>query len=270
MVAALGQLDALVGITYACDYPPQVTDRPVVATRATSGTSLFALDEAKIRELRPDLIITQALCEVCAVSEEDVRSLAARLDRPPTVVTCGGSSLDGVFDDLRQIARALDAESECDELLLGARSRMRQVHDKLKRAKAPRPRVAVIEWSEPLMAAGHWMPEMVRRAGGADLLAQPGAHSERTTVARVRDTDPEVIVVAPCGYDLLRSVEEANRLLGTKEWAWARDRRVVAIDANALSSRPGPRLVDGIEVLARLFNPALFSPVSAASAVVVR
>jgi iron complex transport system substrate-binding protein len=184
----------------------------------------------------------------------------------PAIVTCSGTTLDGVLDDIRRVAVALDADDEADEWIAGATVRMRTVHDALKAARAPRPRVAVIEWGEPIYAAGHWMPELVKRAGGIDALAAPGAHSVKVSMNQIRAADPTVIVMAPCGYDLTRAAAEGRRLLAMPDWSWARDRRVVAIDANAFTTRPGPRLIDGLEILARLFNPSLFSPVDAAFA----
>ena len=261
MVAALGRLESLVGVTHECDHPPHVASRVRVTRRAEhAGAPFFEIFEDRIRGLRPDLILTQALCKVCAVIEGDVRALAARLDPVPQIVTCAGRSLDGVFEDLRRVADALDANDECDELLAGAAARMRTVHETLKSARAPRLRVAVLEWGEPIMSAGHWMPEMVNRAGGIDVLAAPGDHSVPVLVERVRAADPEVIIIAPCGYDLPRAVAEGERMLARKEWGWLRARRVFAMDANAFATRPGPRLVDGIEILARCFNPSLFSP----------
>ena len=138
---------------------------------------------------------------------------------------------------------------------------MRAVHGTLQEHDAPRPRVAVLEWTDPLYAAGHWVPEMIRRAGGIDVLAEAGSHSRTVRVDDVRAADPEVLVVAPCGYDARRAARAAEELLERPEWAWARERRVWAVDSNGLVSRPGPRLVDGIELFARLFNPGLFSPV---------
>ena len=278
IVAALGGLEHLVGVTHACDHPPMVDSRVRVTTTAVDGDAapgevdaqvrrifdagqpLYTLLEDRIRALRPDLLITQALCDVCAVTETDVRALAARLEPPPTVLTLDATSLDGVLDDIARAGAALGLESEAEELLIGARARMRRVHDTLESAKAPRPRVAVIEWGEPIYAAGHWVPEMVHRAGGVDTLAKRGEHSVVVTRDAVRDADPEVILIAPCGYDLARAQQEGERLLALDGWAWARTRRVYAIDANAFASRPGPRLVDGIEVFARCFSPALFSP----------
>ncbi len=279
IVAALGALEHLVGVTHACDHPEVVSSRARVTRTAVksdaapgvvdaqvraitaAGTPLYTLLEDRIRVLHPDLIITQALCDVCAVNETDVRALATRLDPQPRVLTLSATSLDGVLEDIRAVGTALDRSDEADEFLAGARARLRTVHEVLKSAKAPRPRVAVIEWGDPIYAAGHWMPEMVHRAGGVDVLAKPGEHSVVVTLQAVRNADPEVLVIAPCGYDLARSVTEGERLLALPGWAWAREARVFAIDANAFASRPGPRLVDGIEVLARLFNPSIFTPI---------
>jgi len=279
IVAALGALDTLVGVTHECDHPPIVASRVRVTTTAVdaaaapgavdaqvraltgAGQALYSLLEDRIRDLRPDLILTQALCEVCAVMETDVRAFAARLDPSPRVITLSATTIDGVLDDIARVAAVLDIADEADELIAGARARMRRVHDTLTAAKAPRPRVAVVEWGDPIYAAGHWMPEMVRRAGGVDALAEPGAHSAVVTLEQLRAADPEVIVIAPCGYGLQRAASEGERLLALEGWSFARDRRVFALDANAFASRPGPRLVDGIEILARLFNPALFTPV---------
>ena len=198
--------------------------------------------------------------------ESDVRAVAAQLSPVPRVITLSATSFDGVLDDIRVVGEAMDLADEAAEFLSGARARLRTVHDTLKTAKAPRPRVAVIEWGDPLYAAGHWVPEMVRRAGGVDVLATPGEHSVVVTLEMVRAADAEVILIAPCGYDLARSATEGARLLARAEWAWARERRVYALDANAFASRPGPRLVDGVEVMARLFNPTLFTPVEHAFA----
>lgn len=284
IVAALGAMEHLVGVTHCCDYPPQVDSRLRVTRTAidadaapgevdaqvraitASGAPLYTLDEAGISALKPDLILTQALCEVCAVMETDVQAVAARLQPPPRVITLAATSLDGVLDDIAAVGAALGIPDEAAEFVSGARQRMRRVHETLKAAQAPRPRVAVIEWGDPIYAAGHWVPEMVKRAGGIDVLAVPGEHSVVKSLAQVQAADPEVLLIAPCGYDLARAVDEAERLLALPEWHWARERRVFALDANAFASRPGPRLVDGIEVMARLFNPQCFSPLDPAFA----
>lgn len=284
MVATLGAMETLVGVTHECDHPPLVESRLRVTGTAVdvaaapgevdaqvralteSGAPLFTLLEDRIRDLRPDLILTQALCDVCAVVETDVRALAARLQPEPQVITLSATSLSGVFDDIARVGHALGLADEAAEWVAGAQARMRTVHETLKAAQAPRPRVAVVEWGDPLYVAGHWVPEMVKRAGGVDVVAQPDAHSVVVPLERLRQADPDVLLIAPCGYTLARAFAEGERLLARPEWDWARDRRVHALDANSFVSRPGPRLVDGIEVMARLFNPSLFTPVDVAFA----
>ena len=276
IVAALGAFEHLVGVTHECDHPraamsrARVTSSAIDAARSagavdaqvralsTAGASLFTLNESLIAALRPDVILTQALCDVCAVSETDVRTLAARLSPLPQVVTLSGTTIDGVFDDIARVAAALGCRDEAEELLDGLRMRLRHVHETLKAARAPRPRVAVIEWTDPVYVAGHWVPEMVRKAGGVDVVATAGAHSETVDAAAVQRADPEVLFVSPCGYDATRAAREAAWLMARDEWAWARARRVWALDANGIVSRPGPRLVDGVETMAAAMHPGLF------------
>jgi iron complex transport system substrate-binding protein len=285
IVAALGRVDQLVGVTHACDYPQAIATRQRVTacevdalaspgaidaqvrSLAGGGQSLYTLHEERIRALRPDLVLTQALCEVCAVVETDVRALAAHLSPAPAVVSLSATTLDGMLADIARVAVSLSTEDEADELLAGLRARMRAVLATLKRARAPRPRVAVIEWSDPVYAGGHWVPEMVRRAGGVDVLAIAGEHSKVVSVERVAAARPDITLVAPCGYTLERAIDEANRLTVRPEWNFLLGSEVWALDANALTSRPGPRLVDGIEVMARIFNPALFSALGDSRAV---
>ncbi len=198
--------------------------------------------------------------------ESDVRALASRLSPEPRVVSLSATTLDGVFDDIARAATAMHLEDEGEELLAGMRARLSTVHETLKAARAPRPRVAMIEWTDPIFAGGHWVPEMIRRAGGVDVLAKPGDHSKVVAAAEVAAANPEIVIVAPCGYGLERAGQEARRLLGQPEWKLAGAPHVWALDGNSLTSRPGPRLVDGIEVMARLFNPALFSAIDSSFA----
>ncbi len=277
MVAALGALENLVGITHACDFPAVVSSRMRVTTskvdagedsrsidlhvreRVQSGESLFALNGKKIAALHPELILTQALCDVCAVNERDVQALVATLTPAPRVVTLGGQTLDGVLEDIAKVSDALGTSDECEELLAGFRARLRAVHGALQEAQAPRPRVALIEWTDPVYAAGHWAPEMLHRAGGADVLMQPGVASRVVGVESIAAAKPDIVIVAPCGYNLTRAVTAAKALRGRPKWRWLGDRQLWAVDANALVSRPGPRLIDGIEVFARILHPTLFS-----------
>lgn len=284
IVGALGAVEHLVGVTHECDWPPVVSSRARVTTSAvdssraakdvdaqvrdvaSGGTALFALRERVIRDLHPDLILTQGLCEVCAVHEGDVRALAASLRPAPGIVTLSASTLEGVLDDIRRVGDAIDRADEAEELLDGLHARLGVVHATLKTASAPRPRVAVVEWGDPLFTGGHWMPEMIRRAGGIDVIAEPGEHSRTTTAGELRDARPDVVIVAPCGYDLARASAEARGLMALPEWSWASSCAVWAVNANAIASRPGPRLVEGVEAFARIFNPALFSPLDPAHA----
>ena len=284
IVAALGQLDAIVGVSHECDYPPDVRSRDVVTSSSIdsaaapgevdvqvrdfvdAGRALYDVRADRVRALAPDVMVTQAVCDVCAVSEGDVRALATQLSPRPEVVTLGATTLEGIFDDIERVAEALGVRERAEELVARARARMRAVHERLKAARAPRPRVAVIEWTDPIFAAGHWVPEMISRAGGVDVLAEPGEHSTTRTLAQVQGASPEIILVAPCGFDLDRAAADADRLLANVEWAWAREAQVWALDANSYLSRPGPRVVDGIELLAQLMHAALFGAPSPSAA----
>ena len=276
IVAALGALEELVAVSHECDYPASVAALPRVTTSAVdrdasstsidasvralaaSGQPVFALDAAELVRLAPTHILTQSLCDVCAVSDGDVRDIARVLDPAPRIVTLGATTLDGVWRDIAAIGDAIGRSAEAAALLESIASRLRTVHETLEAARAPRPRVAVIEWLDPLFVAGHWTPGLVKRAGGIDVLAEAGAHSVQADVARVRDAAPDLLLFAPCGFDVDRSAREAQALLGTDAWAWAREIHAWAIDGNALTSRPGPRLADAVEVIAAIVAPALF------------
>jgi iron complex transport system substrate-binding protein len=276
IVAALGALDQLVGITHECDYPPAVARLPRVTASAVdrdaasaaidaavrgaavSGTPIFAIDVDDLVTLAPTLVLTQTLCDVCAVSEGDVQGVAGLLQTAPHILPLAGTTLDGVWNDVRAVGDALGRAREAEALLAGMDARLRHVHETLKAARAPRPRVAVIEWIDPLFAAGHWTPELVQRAGGVDVLAAPGEHSVRVSVDQLRDAAPDLLLFAPCGFDVVRAEREARALLSRPEWVWARRLEAWAIDGNALTSRPGPRLVDAVEVMAAIVAPTLF------------
>jgi iron complex transport system substrate-binding protein len=276
IVAALGAEQELVGVSHECDHPASVCNQVRVTSAAISasassatidrdvrelsaaGGSLFAIHDDVIAATHPDVLLTQALCEVCAVSEHDVRAIASRLDPVPDVITLSGTTLDGVFDDIRRVATAIGRDDEAERLLLSYDRRLRRVHERLKAARAPRPRVATIEWTDPVYLAGHWTPEIIRRAGGADALGQAGEHSRKATATEIEAATPELLIVAPCGFGLTRARAEAASLLSRPEWRWARSIPAWVLDGNALLSRPGPRLVDAVEVLAAVMHPDLF------------
>ena len=276
IVCAVGAESDLVGVSHECDYPPSVARLPRVTAssvdpHASSGTidahvralsaegrPAFTIDADIVRQLAPTVIITQTLCDVCAVDAGAVYRLGDLLPEPPIVVAMEGRTLPGVWEDIRAIAQAIGREAEAETLLASLDARSARVHETLKAACAPRPRVAVIEWLDPLFAAGHWTPELVKRAGGIDVLAEQGAHSVRVTLEQVRAAEPDVIMFAPCGFALERAERESRELLAREEWAWAQEREAWAIDGNALTSRAGPRLVDAIETMAAIFAPGCF------------
>jgi iron complex transport system substrate-binding protein len=276
IVCAVGGGDCLAGISHECRFPPEVAGLPRVTssavdaaaseeridaqvrTRVATGASLFAIDEALLRLLEPDLIITQAVCEVCAIDERDVRAVAARIEPVPDVVTLGATTLEGVFEDIGRVGRAIDRAETAERVVAALHRRLRVVHEVLRNARAPRPRVAVIEWTDPPFVAGHWVPDMVRRAGGVDVAGVAGAHSRPVDAAALHDADPEIVLVAPCGFALDRAVESARSLLRRPGWEWARARTVWALDGDAFTSRPGPRLIDGVEIVAHVLHPTLF------------
>lgn len=275
IIACLGPAARLVGVSHECDWPesvrtlPRVTRSAVTDARAGTvdaevrerserGAPLFELLEERIRVLHPDIIVTQALCHVCAVSEDDVRALAERLDPAPRVVTFAGATLEGVLADIAFLSGALGCADAGQRLLAALRERMRVVHETLRAARAPRPRVAVIEWTDPPYSAGHWVPDIIRRAGGVDAIAQAGDRSRTIDAAEVESRTPDLLIVAPCGYPAERAAAAARELLALPEWAWARSVPVWAMDGNSLLSRGGPRLIEGVEEMARVMHPGLF------------
>jgi iron complex transport system substrate-binding protein len=269
MLFALGVGDEVIGVTHECDYPPAALDLPKVtrdvigpglppdeidrAVRelTAAGRSIYELDEPALRAMAPDLIVTQALCAVCAVSYDDVRALAARMDPAPEVVSLDPHTLGEVLGDVRTLAQATDAKDAGVDLVQDAARRIDAVR-LATRAAAPVP-VAALEWLDPVFVAGHWTPQMIEYAGGIDVLGLPGEHSETRTWEEVAAARPEVVVVMPCGYDAERALEEAESY--GDELAELGAKRVVAVDAAAYFSRPGPRLVEGLELLAHVLHP---------------
>jgi iron complex transport system substrate-binding protein len=269
MLFALGLGDEVTGVTHECDHPPAVLELPrvtrdvigqglppadvdrAVRELTEQGRSIYELDEARVRALQPDLIVTQALCSVCAVSYDDVRALAEHLDPRPDVISLDPHTLGEVLGDVRTLAEATGARDAGVDLVADAASRIDRVRLAV-RAQQP-VRVAALEWLDPVFSAGHWTPQLIEYAGGHDVLGLPGEHSERRTWEEVAAAQPEVVVVMPCGYDAERALEEAYDY--ADELAELGARRVVAVDAAAYFSRPGPRLIEGLELLAHVLHP---------------
>lgn len=266
---ALGAGDDVVGVTFECDHPEQARSRPVVSTSTlpegltpreiddavaaavAAGEDLYRLDARALAGLDADLVVTQDLCAVCALDVATVDEALAHLGCAADVVTVDPHTLDGVFASVMTIGRAVGRADAAAELVAGCRSRLDAVARRV--AGRPRPRVAVLEWTDPPYAPGHWIPEMVALAGGECVLGTAGERSVRVTWEDVRAARPDVVVVAPCGFDLDGARGQAAVLVGAgllPDGALA-----YPVDANGLWARPGPRLVDGVEELAAALHP---------------
>ena len=266
---ALGLGHQVVAVTHECDYPRQALDLPRL-TRSVippglepaevdarvrevtgRGEALYELDEAVLARLTPDLIVTQALCAVCAVSYDDVRAVAARLESRPAVISLDPATLHEVLEDLVRLAEAAGVRERGDKLRARLQARVESVREAV--ADAPRPRVAALEWLDPPYVGGHWVPEMIELAGGLDVLGEPGRKSRTVSWEEVGAARPEVVVVMPCGLYADEALDQALAYRDRLDAVGAE--RVVAVDAAASFSRPGPRLVDGVELLAHLLHP---------------
>ena len=281
---ALGAGDEVVGVTFECDTPAEARSRTIVSTSALpegldaggidafvtqavrAGDDLYHLDEGALRGLDPDLVVTQDLCAVCAVDVDTVDAALDHLGCSAQVLTVDPHTLAEVLDSIGTLGRATGREDRAGELTTQLGERLASVVRWV--AGRPRPRTLLLEWSEPPFAPGHWVPEMVDLAGGHCVLGEPGRKSARTTWEAVSARLPRSIVCAPCGFDLAGSTAEAERLLAAG--VLPAEVPVWAVDANAAYARPGPRLVDGVEVLARLLHPGLRGLPDATQAVRVR
>jgi iron complex transport system substrate-binding protein len=279
MVCALGEGDRLVGRSHECDHPEWVRRLPAVTapkfpTDGTSyeidqrvraivqeGLAVYRVDAAKLDALAPDLILTQSQCEVCAVSTRDVEAAVCQMVRShPRIVSLEPNALDDIFTDLMRVAEALGVPDRGRALVAQWRARIDAIAEKA-RALPQRPTVACIEWVEPLMAAGNWMPTLVELAGGVNLFGTAGKHSPWMRWDELVARDPDVIVVLPCGYDIARAAQDLPYLTGRPEWpslAAVRGGRVFIADGNQYFNRPGPRVVESLEILAELVHPEAF------------
>src|SRR3954471_9084552 len=283
IVCAIGLGDELVGVTHECDYPPEVAGIPVMTrsvhdlASATSreinrlvtasvhgGSSLYELDDAALAAAQPDLILTQELCRVCAVSYREVNEVARAIDADITVVSLEPSSIEGILNTITTVGAMTEAEDAAIDLVESLRERLRAIGETVeaRRDAGVRPaRVVGLEWLAPPFAAGHWVPEQIRRAGGWDLLGADGEPSRQTTWTDVLDVDPEMLLLMPCGFHLAETVDTWTKLTRPPDFdelLAVRLERIFALDGSAYFSRPGPRVVDGIELLAEIFDPDAF------------
>ena len=270
MVHALGAGSELVGRSHECDYPASVTSLPIVsrpaldldgaspeeidtavAQRMDSGDTLYAIDEVLLRDLRPDVILTQNLCRVCAPSGDELTRAVRKFSRQPEVLFLTPRTIGEISANIVAVGRAIGRVEEADAIVRSNQERLTRVRDALK--TATRRRVVFLEWTDPLFCGGHWVPEMISFAGGEDPLGRPGEDSVRMDWDEVLAARPEIIIVSPCGYRLEQSaglVRQMRRVPGAE---------VYAVDANAYFARPGPRVVEGVELLAHLFHPEIVS-----------
>ena len=269
---------ALVGVTHECDYPPGVENLPkvtgtsidqhsttsaeidsAVGERLSDSDSIYSLDVKLLEELNPDLVLTQGLCDVCAVSSNVVERAAAALPEMPRVLSLNPTTLNEVLDVTVEVGDAVGRGGEARTRVAVLRERLTRVEKAV--ARLPRPRVGCIEWLDPPFSAGHWVPEMVRLAGGEELFARAGEPSERLSWEEVFEAAPEVLILMPCGFDAALTADGARAMSETSGWEYlpaVKNGLVWAVDANSYYSRPAPRLVEGVEILARILHPEVF------------
>ena len=287
IVCAIGLEEELVGITHECDWPPSIAGKAIVTRDAPAdgpsgsraihdrvtasmhgGSSLYELDEDALASVEPDLIITQELCRVCAVSYREVNEVVRRIDADIAVVSLEPTSIEGIFHSITTVGSMTEVEDAAIDLVEGLRERLSAVEQQVavrREAGMHAPRVVALEWLDPPFAVGHWVPEQIRRAGGWDLLGSDGEKAHPTTWDAVAEVDPEMLFLMPCGFHLADTVAEWTALdkpVWLPDLPAARRGAVFAVDGSAYFSRPGPRIIDGIELLAEIMDPAAFVEVA--------
>jgi iron complex transport system substrate-binding protein len=279
IVCALGLENAIVGRSHECDFPASITSLPActspkfdveglsyeidqrVKAIVQEGLSVYRVDARMLDELSPSHIITQSQCEVCAVSLRDVEKAVCQLTSShPAIVSLEPNSLADVWSDIKRVGDALGVEERAAALIKHLENRMMAIKERAESAIIW-PRVAFIEWMNPLMAGGNWIPELIEMAGGLNLFGEAGRHSPFMDWSELAASDPDVIIISPCGFDIKRTLTEIEYLRGLSGWTdlkAVRNHRVVIADGNSYFSRPGPRLVESLEILAEVVHPDLF------------
>lgn len=280
IVCALGFEDKLVGRSHECDYPPSVKSLPQLTSPkfevhgssleidrrvkaiVETALSVYRVDPKRLEELQPTHIITQSQCEVCAVSLRDVEDAVCQLtSSKPKITSLEPNSLDDVWTDIRRVGEALGAPERAERLIDELQSRMDDIVQRTHWLDT-NPSVAYIEWIEPLMAGGNWMPELVEKAGGVNLFGEAGKHSPWMTWEEVVARDPDIIFVSPCGFDNARTLQEMHLLRDKPQWNGLKavsSGRVYVADGNQYFNRPGPRLAESLEILAEVIHPNVFN-----------
>lgn len=279
IICALGFEDQLVGRSHECDFPLKVKRLPIctspkfeveglsyeidqrVKAILQESLSVYRVDAELLEQLQPTHIITQSQCEVCAVSFKDVEQAVCQFTSSrPAIASLEPNSLADVWTDIRRVGLALGVDERAEQLIGSLQQRMLGISAKVQTVET-RPRVAYIEWIEPLMAGGNWMPELVEMAGGVNLFGEAGKHSPWMNWEELVAADPDVIFISPCGFDIRRTIEETHLLTGKPEWQYLKavqNNRAVVADGNQYFNRPGPRLAESLEILAEIIHPRLF------------
>ena len=278
LIYSLGAEDRLFGVTHECNYPSDAKTKPRIITSSfdpvsmsskqiddkicqlmTEGEEIYDLNEENLVNARPDLIISQDICEVCSAHTDHVKRAVDILEKKPDVYTMNPHDIDEILKSIEEISKKIDKEKEGANLVDSLRKRVRFVKDQ---AFEKIPRVAAIEWIDPFFTSGHWVPEMIEIAGGKNLISSEKMPSRKMQLEEIRDADPDVIVIMPCGFDVKRTIDEYNKTLAeNKEWNNLRvvkENNVYAVDANSYFSKPSLRTVTGIEILASIFHPEIF------------
>ena len=275
---ALGLGDSVAGVTHECDFPPAAAKKPAlihprlnldvspgemdrhVSDMIARGESIYAVDADLLAKIAPDLIVTQDLCHVCTVSPDDLGGALARLSKRPHVLSLTPHTLADVWEDIRRVGEATHRRRDAQALTLAIEQQVAAIE--MRAARAPtRPRVLCLEWLDPFYVGGHWVPEMVSKAGGEDVLGVAGKPSFKVTAEQVAASRAEIILVMPCGYNAQRAASEWRAFNAPECWRdlpAMRENRIFALDANSYFSRPGPRLADGIAILAHILHPESF------------
>lgn len=278
MVCALGLQDSLVGRSHECDFPEGVESLPVcsrpkidfklssaaidhqVKAMVHEGLSLYLVDEEKLKELQPTIILTQVHCKVCAVSLEDVqRAVCEWLDQSVPIVSLEPNSLGHIWEDIRKVASALEVSDKGEEVVTSLQSRMETIQTKTK--SLSRPRVATIEWIDPIMAGGNWLPTLVEMAGGENLFGHSAKNSPFIDFEKIKEADPDILVILPCGFGIQRTRDELSPLLQQPGWgelSAVKNNRVYLTDGHHYFNRPGPRIVESLEILTEIFHSERF------------
>jgi len=275
IICSLGFADSLVGVSHECDYPAEVLELPKVTTslipeaassreidalvreKLKTSKALYALNQSVLEKLKPDLIITQALCDVCAVAEEEVREVVSKLPGTPQVINLAPMTLAQVFESMLQVGRAVNQEEHAISVVKAHQKRVDEVVLRSKQM-AKNPRLVFLEWLDPPFSSGHWTPELIAMAGGLELIGKPGVPSRTLSWREVADAKPEMLFIAACGFNVERTMQDLSVLdnvMMQKEFASLKPDKVFVADGSQYFNRPGPRLVDSLEILAHSIDP---------------